>query len=64
MATRLPGDFADVPVGSLCSSSRRPAGTRTTTSNGTKQAGFDRHLVKPLDPDALNQLLSQTLESR
>jgi CheY-like chemotaxis protein len=29
-----------------------------------KQAGFDRHLVKPLDPDALNQLLSQTLESR
>ena len=29
-----------------------------------KEAGFDRHLVKPLDPDGLNQLLSQTLESR
>jgi len=29
-----------------------------------KEAGFDRHLVKPLDPDALNQLLSQTLQSR
>jgi signal transduction histidine kinase/ActR/RegA family two-component response regulator len=28
-----------------------------------KQAGFDRHLVKPLDPEALNQLLSQALES-
>jgi len=29
-----------------------------------RQAGFDSYLVKPLDPDTLNQLLSQTLESR
>jgi CheY-like chemotaxis protein len=28
-----------------------------------KQAGFDRHLVKPLDPDALNQVLSQAVQS-
>ncbi|MGH8227020.1 MAG: hybrid sensor histidine kinase/response regulator [Steroidobacteraceae bacterium] len=26
-----------------------------------RQAGFDRHLVKPVDPEALTQLLSQTL---
>jgi signal transduction histidine kinase/CheY-like chemotaxis protein len=27
-----------------------------------QRAGFDRHLVKPLDPDALNQVLSQALQ--
>jgi signal transduction histidine kinase/CheY-like chemotaxis protein len=26
-----------------------------------RQAGFDRHLVKPVDPDALSQLLNETL---
>lgn len=26
-----------------------------------RRAGFDRHLVKPVDPDTLSQLLSQTL---
>ncbi len=26
-----------------------------------RKAGFDRHLVKPVDPEALSQLLSQTL---
>lgn len=28
-----------------------------------RQAGFDRHLVKPVDPEALSQLLNQTLEN-
>jgi signal transduction histidine kinase/CheY-like chemotaxis protein len=28
-----------------------------------RQAGFDRHLVKPVDPDALSQLLNQTLSA-
>jgi signal transduction histidine kinase/CheY-like chemotaxis protein len=28
-----------------------------------RRAGFDRHLVKPVDPDALSQLLNQTLSS-
>jgi signal transduction histidine kinase/ActR/RegA family two-component response regulator len=29
-----------------------------------KEAGFDRHLVKPLDPEALSELLMQTLDAR
>ncbi len=29
-----------------------------------REAGFDRHLVKPVDPDALSQLLNQTLSGR
>lgn len=29
-----------------------------------KQAGFDRHLVKPLDPEALSELLAKSLEVR
>jgi CheY-like chemotaxis protein len=28
-----------------------------------RAAGFDRHLVKPVDPDTLSQLLNQTLSS-
>jgi len=27
-----------------------------------QQAGFDRHLVKPVDPDILNRLIGQTLQ--
>jgi signal transduction histidine kinase/CheY-like chemotaxis protein len=29
-----------------------------------KQAGFDRHLVKPLDPEALSELLTRTFKAR
>jgi CheY-like chemotaxis protein len=30
----------------------------------TQEAGFDHHLVKPIDVDALQQLLAATAESR
>ena len=39
-------------------SSPRPDGDRTTTAAGPSKAGFDHHMVKPVDPGAAKLLVS------
>jgi hypothetical protein len=40
-------------------SSRSRDGARTTTGEKSEDAGFDFHMVKPIDPTALQKLLME-----
>ena len=46
------------PAGAMCGWWRSPATVSPKTASNHSQAGFARHLVKPVDPEALQRELS------